>query len=147
VGLAPGRNLAQARASERLNDTQGADMESIPEALLEEIVRRLTAEFDPERIIIFGSHAWGKPTEDSDIDLFVILTQSDERPTQRAIRVRGCLRGLDASFDILVETRAEFDRRATVPASLEAEVLERGRVIYGRGKKGAGPELARQGVA
>jgi uncharacterized protein len=122
-------------------------MESIPEALEAEIVRRLSAEFDPEQIIIFGSHAWGTPTEDSDIDLFVIVSESNERSYERGVRAHRCFRGLDASFDVLVKTRAEFDRFARVPASLEAQVLERGRVVYGRGQKGTGPELAHQGVA
>ena len=43
-----------------------------------------TVEFDPEQIILFGSHAWGTPSEDSDIDLLVIVPDSDARPTQRA---------------------------------------------------------------
>jgi uncharacterized protein len=122
-------------------------MESIPETLLEEIVKRLTAELDPERIILFGSHAWGTPTKDSDIDLFIIVGNSEERATQRAVRAHGCLRGIDASKDVIVRTVEEMERYGAAPASLEARVLKRGKVIYERGHQGVDPELARQGVA
>jgi len=54
-------------------------MKTIPSGLLEEITRRLVAEFRPEQIILFGSHAWGIPNEDSDVDLLVIVSHSDEK--------------------------------------------------------------------
>src|SRR4051794_23989497 len=119
-------------------------MQTIPESLLDETVRRLVAEFDPDRIILFGSHAWGAPDEDSDIDLLVIVPQSDARPTRRSTRAHRCLRGLLAPMDVLVRTREEMTRFGRVPASLEAEVLERGKVIYGRSEERSGPELAHQ---
>ncbi len=55
-------------------------MQTLEQSILDEMVRRLVAEFQPEKIILFGSHAWGEPTEDSDIDLFVIVSESNERP-------------------------------------------------------------------
>jgi predicted nucleotidyltransferase len=117
------------------------------EPLLDETVRRLAAEFDPDQIILFGSHAWGTPTEESDIDLLVIVPESDKRPNQRATRAHRCLRGLLAPMDVLVKTREEMARFGRVPTSLESEILERGKVIYGRGEAGTGPGLAHQGVA
>jgi predicted nucleotidyltransferase len=122
-------------------------MTTIPGTLLVEVVQRLAAEFDPEQIILFGSHAWGTPTEDSDLDLLVIVSQSDERPTRRAMLAHRCLRGLLVPMDVLVKTREEMDRFGQVPASFEAEILQRGKVLYGRGKEGLGPGLAHQGVA
>ena len=47
-------------------------VKEIPQGLLEKAVERLKAEFQPEEIYLFGSHAWGTPTEDSDVDLMVI---------------------------------------------------------------------------
>jgi predicted nucleotidyltransferase len=52
-------------------------MAVLPE-IFSEIVDRLVTEFDPERIILFGSHAWGNPDEDSDIDLLVIVSETKE---------------------------------------------------------------------
>ena len=122
-------------------------MMTIPDSLIAEVVRRLADEFEPDQIILFGSHAWGTPTEDSDLDLLVIVPESDARPTQRSGRAHRCLRGLLAPMDVLVKTREEMERFGRVPASLEAEVRERGKVIYGRGEEGTGTGLAHQGVA
>lgn len=106
-------------------------MKTIPKGTLEEILSRLVKEFRPERIILFGSHAWGTPDENSDLDLLVIVSESDLRPVQRAVRAYRCLRGLNVPKDILVKTRAEVERMRRVYASLECEVLERGKVLYG----------------
>jgi predicted nucleotidyltransferase len=100
------------------------------EDVLAEIVRRLVAEFDPEEIILFGSCAWGQPLPESDYDFFVIVSHSDERPTRRATRAYSRLRGIPVPTDVLVHTRAEVERFRDVYASLEAEVLERGKVLY-----------------
>ena len=59
-------------------------MQTIPFNLRNEIIRRLVDEFHPETIYLFGSHAWGKPTSGSDMDLLVIVENSRQKPTQRA---------------------------------------------------------------
>jgi predicted nucleotidyltransferase len=99
--------------------------------VLAEMVRRLVAEFQPEKIILFGSRAWGTPTEDSDIDLFVIVPESTERPIDRMRRAYHCVGGLDMPADVLVKTRAEADRYRGVRASLEYKVFAEGKVLYG----------------
>jgi uncharacterized protein len=104
---------------------------TISHDLLEEVTRRLAAEFQPEQVWLFGSHAWGQPDEGSDVDLLVVVRESDETPVRRAQRAHRCLRGLGIAKDILVKTRAEVDRFRNVRSSLEAEILEHGRLIYG----------------
>ena len=106
-------------------------MKTISDELLQEMTRRLVAEFQPEQVILFGSHAWGTPHEDSDVDLLVIVSQSDEKPIERAVRAHRCLSSLNVPKDILVKTRAEVERFRRVYASLECEILERGKVLYG----------------
>ncbi len=122
-------------------------MVSLDETLLGEIVRRLASEFDPDRMILFGSRAWGAPNEESDVDVLVIVPDEDARPTLRAARAYRALRGLLVPMDVLIRTRDEMARFGSVPASLEAEILERGKVIYGRGEEGTDPGLAHQSVA
>lgn len=122
-------------------------MKTLPEGLLDEITRRLVAELKPEQIILFGSHAWGKPNDDSDLDFLVIVRRSRYKPTQRATRAYRALRGLFAPIDILVKTQAEVDRFRGVPASLECEILERGRILYGRSKARVSPRLVDQVAA
>lgn len=106
-------------------------MKTIPQGLLETAVERLKAEFEPEEIYLFGSHAWGTPTDDSDVDLMVIVRDSTERGIQRMQRAHHCLGDLDMSKDVLVPTRAQVDRYKHLRASLFHQVLTQGRKLYG----------------
>jgi len=121
-------------------------MHEISTTLLQEITRRLVDEFQPGEIILFGSHAWGEPDENSDLDLLEIVPQSDLAPARRAMRACRCLHGLGISKDILVRTRAEVERYRHVRASLEYQVFQKGKVLYER-QAGTRPELAHQGPA
>jgi predicted nucleotidyltransferase len=87
-------------------------MKVIPPGLLETAVERLKAEFQPEEIYLFGSHAWGTPTDDSDVDLMVVLQESNQRPIRRDQRAQLCLGRLPFSVDVLVRTRRDLCRRA-----------------------------------
>lgn len=104
----------------------------IDEALLQEMTSRLVQTFQPEQIFLFGSHAWGRPDSGSDVDLYVIVPESDERPLQRARRALACLCDLRVAKDILIRTRAEAEKYRHVYASLERQVFEKGKVLYER---------------
>jgi predicted nucleotidyltransferase len=107
-------------------------MKTLDTALLEEMTRRLVDEFHPEQIILFGSHAWGTPNDDSDIDLLVIVPDSEETPHQRAVRAyRALPKDRIVPTDILVRTRAEADTYRHVYASLACQIFEQGIVLYG----------------
>ncbi len=106
-------------------------MKTVSQDLLDEVTRRLVAEFHPQQVWLFGSHVWGEPDESSDLDLLVVVRESDEPPVRRAQRAHRCLRGLGVAKDVLVKTRSELERFRNVRSSLEAEIIERGRLIYG----------------
>jgi len=106
-------------------------MKTLDEKLLATVTQRLVAEFQPEQVWLYGSHAWGQPHENSDVDLFVIVPHSDEPPTRRAQRAHRCLRGLRMPKDVLVETRAEVDGVKGLTTALENTILSRGRRLYG----------------
>ena len=106
-------------------------MQALEPNILDEMVRRLVAEFQPEKIILFGSYAWGEPSEDSDVDLYVIVPESNEHPIRRMQRAYHCLGGLGVPKDVLVKTRTEAERYRHVRASLEYKVFGEGRVLYG----------------
>ena len=105
-------------------------MKTIPEGLLDEVVRRLVDEFDPVRIYLFGSHAGGEPDEDSDLDLLVIVPDSGERTWDQILRGRLRLSDLDFSKDLLVKTEAEFHRFVHLRSSMESRIAESGVVLY-----------------
>ena len=104
----------------------------VSEEMLAELTRCLVAEFDPERIILFGSQAWGEPNQDSDVDLCVIVSESDEREYLRMARAHHCTANILFPKDILVKTRAQVDRYKDVPASFGYQILIEGRVLYER---------------
>ena len=106
-------------------------MPPLPAALLDAITQRLVAALQPEQIILFGSYAYGEPNADSDIDLLVIVSQSDEPGYRRARVAYKALRGLGIPKDILVMTRAEVERKMNVASSLVCEALRQGKVLYG----------------
>lgn len=106
-------------------------MKHLPAELLEEIVKRLVNGLHPEEIILFGSHAYGEPIESSDIDLLVVVSDSDEPHYRRASKAYSLMWGLSAPTELLVMTREELEKSATVPTSLVRQALQKGRVLYG----------------
>jgi predicted nucleotidyltransferase len=105
-------------------------MKNIPDGLLEEIVKRLTEGLHPDKIILFGSHAYGKPNDDSDIDLLIVIPQSDEPRYRRARQAYRCLRGLTAPTELVVVTRQEVEQALNVPVSLITQAVQRGKILY-----------------
>src|SRR5438876_10053317 len=103
---------------------------TVTEELLSEMTRRLVRELQPEEIILFGSRAWGSPNEDSDVDLFVVLPDGQPVTHERAAAAHQCMSGLGVSKDIILRSRRDAERFRGVPASLEALVFSRGRVLY-----------------
>ena len=98
---------------------------------LNAVIERLIATYDPERIILFGSHATGRAQEGSDIDL-LILKESDRPPLDRRIEVERILSDRLVPLDLLVYTPQEvWDLYAAGSPFLE-EVLGYGRVLYMR---------------
>jgi predicted nucleotidyltransferase len=105
-------------------------MKKIPTVLLEEIVARLVRGLNPARIYLFGSHAYGEPEIDSDIDLFIIVPDSDLPRHRREAHALGHLIGLACPLDVLVYTRAEVEKWANVTTSLPHKVLAKGKLLY-----------------
>lgn len=103
----------------------------ISSELIEEIVRRLVNGIHPEKNILFGSYAYGEPTETSDIDLLVVVSESEEPRYRRASRAYSFMWGLTVPTELLVMTREELEKSATVANSLASQALLKGKVLYG----------------
>ena len=89
----------------------------------------IAAAFQPRRIILFGSHAYGRATQDSDVDVLVVMPKS-RRPLRRmALQIR---EKIAATFpvDILVRSDADIARRLEDRESFILDVTEKGRVMY-----------------
>jgi predicted nucleotidyltransferase len=79
-------------------------MTVVVDFLPREVTRRLVKQFQPEEIILFGSHAWGIPTTASDLDLMVIVTHTDLSDYERSLQGHRCLAGLNIAKDIVMRT-------------------------------------------
>lgn len=119
-------------------------MKTVDDDLLREITRRLVELFQPQQIILFGSQVWGAPTSNSDIDLMVIISQSNLSDYERSVLGHRCLGGLDIAKDVIVRTRAEFDFFRDVRASLEYKIAHQGHVLHDRRQSATRAELAHQ---
>lgn len=122
-------------------------MRTTSEDVLQEITRRLVELFQPEQVILFGSYAWGTPTPTSDVDVMVIVSQSNLSDYERAVLGHRCLSGLAIAKDVIVRTRAEFDFLRDVRASLEYKIAHQGKVLYDQRQSPTCAELADQGAA
>lgn len=93
-----------------------------------DVVRRLTDQFHPARIILFGSVARGDDGHDSDLDLLVVLPQLEGRHHDAAVAMLRSLRDLPVPVDLLVTDWAELAERAQAPGVLRVALREGVRV-------------------
>jgi predicted nucleotidyltransferase len=97
---------------------------------IEIVVQKLVVTYQPQRIYLFGSYAWGYPNNESDLDLMVIVKESSEKPYQRLKPAYRALRGLKIPKDILVYTEGEFERQASEPSSLFHKIKTEGVKLF-----------------
>jgi len=92
------------------------------------VAERIARAFEPERIILFGSYAYGAPTEDSDVDLLVVLPFEGNH-THKAIEIR---RRIKAPFpmDLLARTPEQVRWRVEQGDFFLREIMQKGEVLY-----------------
>ena len=101
-------------------------------AEIEQIGRRIVEEFQPDRVILFGSHADGTAGKDSDVDLLVVLPFKG-RPLQKSLEI---LNRVDIRFpcDLIARRPQDVIRRYRQGDPLIREALDRGKVLYDRAR-------------
>jgi predicted nucleotidyltransferase len=90
--------------------------------------QQIAENFQPERIILFGSYASGQPTEDSDVDLLVILP-FEELPVQKAIAIRQQLKA-PFPLDLMARTPQQIQQRLEMGDFFIQDIMKNGRVLY-----------------
>jgi predicted nucleotidyltransferase len=98
---------------------------------LRELVTKIKEDYQPEKIILFGSCAYGNPTQDSDIDL-LIIKRTKERPMDRRIKIRRIVSDPHRRipFEPLVLTPQEIKNRLRIGDQFIKQILTKGEVIY-----------------
>lgn len=101
-------------------------------AIIREIAHKIVTEYKPKKVILFGSYAYGEPTEDSDVDL-LIIKNTDKKPLDRWIEVKKILRHSARTIAIspLVYTEKEIEERNAVKDFFIEEIFDKGEVLYG----------------
>lgn len=104
----------------------------ITEEQIQAVVRRIVEGYAPDRIILFGSYAYGVPNEDSDLDLLVIKANDERRKVDRIVEISGFAHSLpDApAMDILVLNSAEEARARQIRFIVEHKALRDGLQLY-----------------
>jgi uncharacterized protein len=103
--------------------------QNVDQELIREVVDRIAAEFKPQRIILFGSHARGDARPDSDLDLLVEM--DSELEFYDRIRAVSAIFGLRRwPLDVLVYTPAEVEKMRGVNGTMVDLVEREGRVLY-----------------
>lgn len=103
----------------------------------------IAEKFDPDMIILFGSHARGEAKADSDIDLFVVM-ETSAPIARRALPIRKALWDFPFPKDILVRTLAEFDQAKDQFWTPAYPAAHEGKVLYER-KRPGGFAMGRKG--
>lgn len=98
---------------------------------IEIIVRRIAEGYKPLKVVLFGSHAYGEPTKDSDLDL-LIVKETPERFIDRWVAVRELIAdpGRRIPVEPIVITPEELRRRLVAGDQFFEEILARGKVLY-----------------
>jgi predicted nucleotidyltransferase len=104
--------------------------ETLPKA-----IERIVSELKPEKIILYGSYAYGNPTPDSDVDLLVIM-KTRAKEIDRYVAVSNLLYPRQFPVDLLVKTPKEVEAAAQKRGNFfMKEILSKGKVIYERPKR------------
>ncbi len=101
--------------------------------VLEEVKNRLVKVYNPQAIYIFGSYSWGKPDEDSDLDILVVVEKIDQNRYQALVEGHKALMDIaDLSKDIIILSREEFEKDSLDKSTLGYKIKLKGRKIYAK---------------
>lgn len=99
------------------------------EKVLDEVKRRIVPKFNPQRIILFGSYAEGRPGPDSDLDLLIVM-EVEGSIRQKANEIDMLLADRSVPMDVIVLTPEQYERQKNIAGSIARQVEREGKVIY-----------------
>ncbi|MEX2138647.1 MAG: nucleotidyltransferase domain-containing protein [Pirellulales bacterium] len=113
----------------------------VPKSVIRRFAREVAERFEPDKIILFGSHAYGKPHADSDVDILVIMPARNQLDQAFKIRL-----AISAPFpmDLIVRTPKNIAWRLKEGESFHTEIMTKGKVLYEKSDTRVGPEGRRR---
>ena len=126
------RSLTICRYSCKDNEPKTSKhMKKYTDRMIIEMVRRIVAKFNPEKIILFGSYARGTASSESDVDLLIVMRITEsKRMTQ--LGIRRALHDIAIPLDVIVSDPSEFEWRKDVVGTIEWPAVHEGRVLYAK---------------
>lgn len=131
---APGAPVSQGRQSSKAaRRPDGKTGRPIAMSAIRALAQRIADHFQPEKIVLFGSYAYGHPKPESDVDLLVIMNTS-LRSRQQRLEISRVLSPRPFPLDIVVRTPQELADRIALGDLFLHEVITRGKVLYERNR-------------
>ena len=100
-------------------------------AAIREMVKRIVKQFDPEKIILFGSHARGDAGPDSDVDLLIVM-QVEGSKFEKIVEIGVAIDDIPIPSDVIVTTPEDFEWRCKQAGTIEYPAAREGKVLYER---------------
>ena len=104
----------------------------IPMRTIRAIAKYIAERYDPEQIILFGSHAYGKPSAWSDVDLLVVMDTPKGKEFEKSLEIRKTIPELTFGLDLVVRSRKVIERRKKLGDWFLVDITEKGKVLYER---------------
>ena len=116
-----------ARTKSTTDTSSNAGDLTVPMAAIRRFAREVARRFQPEKIILFGSYAYGTPGKDSDVDILVVMPARNQH--DQAVKIRW---EVPRSFplDLIVRTPKNLAWRLTAGESFHTEIVTKGKVLY-----------------
>jgi predicted nucleotidyltransferase len=95
---------------------------------IKKITDKIVREYQPEKIILFGSYAWGNPTKDSDVDLFIVKETENTREMSRKINRLFFPRYV--AMDFMIYTPKQFEEEILLEEPFIKKIIQSGNVLY-----------------
>lgn len=118
-------------SAEKTGNGTPAKMQPVTDQLLQRVTERIIHAIAPEQIILFGSYAEGRATDDSDLDLLVI-TEKPLSLKERLTRIQGLFRDLPIPIQVITISRRRFEETQDVIGGIAYPASKYGRTIYER---------------
>ena len=94
---------------------------------IKKMTQIIVKHFEPEKIILFGSHVWGQPTKESDVDLFVIKKTNNRWRTRQAID--GAIYPRQTPVDLIVYTPKQVEKKTKDDFFIQ-KIIKEGAILY-----------------
>jgi predicted nucleotidyltransferase len=98
---------------------------------IQQMVSRIVTQFNPEKIILFGSHARGEGKADSDVDLLIVMPVEGSKRAKQ-LEIRAAVRDVRVPKDIIISRPEEFQWRKDIVGTIERPATREGRILYAR---------------